>query len=105
MKKLIDPAMDRIFETLGEEEDIEIRRGGIYHDYVPGIFCDKGVEIVNEYTVISSSQPQLLIRESDLPDELKTSDRLMIRGEPYKIRDTDQDGYGNLILELFKVGT
>ncbi|NRA62966.1 MAG: hypothetical protein HRU19_29330 [Pseudobacteriovorax sp.] len=104
MRELIDPAMDRIFEVLGEEEDIEIQRDGLFLDQVRGVFCDEGQELENEHVIISSSEPRLLIRESDLAEELSPTDRLLIREDIYRIKDTDQDGYGNLILELFKVG-
>ena len=105
MRELIDPAMDRIFDVLGEEDDVEIHKDGLFLYEIRGVFCERSEDLEGEHLVISSSDPSVLIREADLLEELSAADRLIIRGDIYRIKDTDPDGYGNLLLELFKVGT
>lgn len=100
--KLTAGAQEHFKSTFGETVEYEPRLGGSLS--VVGVFNDKAL-FVDPQTeqVVSSQQPTLGVKRSDLDAAPIKGDRVTIRGKKYLVHDSQEDGEGWLHLFLHEV--
>jgi len=71
---------------------------------VRGVYEDQYQEVDPQTQVaVISQQPMLFCRLQDLPETRGRGDRITVRGETYRVREEQPDGYGNTDIYLHRV--
>ncbi len=93
-----------VFATFGEP--VTLFQEGQAPLALTGIFKAEH-EAVNVQTrvPVSSVQPMVELRESEMPDGVEEGDSLLIRGKRYFVVDVRPDGYGTFKVFLHKAGS
>ncbi|GHV50512.1 hypothetical protein FACS1894168_1720 [Deltaproteobacteria bacterium] len=87
-----------VFSTIGEPVIVNGKTvTGIFRAEHEAVDVETGV-------AVSSVQPLLEVRESDLPETVDDGDPVIIRGLAYVVADARPDGFGVLKLFLHKIG-
>ena len=103
-KERANRALGIITKALGEEIEYRPRnRPGVR--YKMNAVFDNNYEVVDPETnqVISSNAPRVGVRYSDLIDPPEKDDRVYIKGELFKVYDSQEDGQGGTVLYLHKL--
>lgn len=96
---------DIIKDTFNEKLDVvfEPLAGG--SNTIQGVFNTRHVAVdPNTEQVVSSNQPTLGIKLSDLNAVPRKRDRVKVRGKTYLVADCQEDGEGWAVLFLHEVG-
>lgn len=100
--KLTAGIQEHFKNTFGESVEYEPRLGG--STTLVGVFNDKAL-FVDPQTqqVVSSQQPTLGVKRSDMDAAPVKGDRVIVRGKKYLVHDSQEDGEGWLHLFLHEV--
>ena len=93
-----------VFATFGEP--VTLHQEGLAPFTVRGIFMAEYEAVdVRAGVPVTSTQPMVELRESELPDGVEEGDSLLIRGKRYSVVDVRADGYGTFKVFLHKAGS
>lgn len=95
-------ALRAVVQTMGDREPVVYRQRGNAHE-VRGVFQAAHTGLDPETGVqVRSTQPVLLIDQTDLPVKPTQSDEVDVRGVTYKVRDVQPDGHTGVLLMLHR---
>lgn len=102
-QSMMDSAMGVVIGSLGEDEPVTYQRGAGTTYSIGGVFQEMHEELDPEVGgIISSDQPELLIRNSDLPLAPQRGDRVEVRGRWFTVADAQPDGNAGTLLLLHR---
>ena len=99
---LADGIITNAVSSFGETVSYLPKSGGRHQ--LEGIF-DNTFEQVDPDTeqVVATNQPILGLRNADLKFEIKKGDRVIVRGQKYRVVDSQEDGIAAVSVLLHKV--
>jgi hypothetical protein len=101
-KDLFGCALGTLTTCLGETVTYKPCRGGSVE--IEAVFDRTYVSVDPETEqVISTNEPMLGVRLSDLPFKPQKNDRVLICGETFKVIDSQEDGQGGASLLMHRV--
>ena len=103
-RDLTNKLLDSAFSKFGEEQKVKYRpsTGGTFT--IRGIFDEMWEEVDPDTGIkISTTQPNLGIKENELPFAPLTGDTVEVISEIFKVTDVQEDGQGASTLFLHRV--
>lgn len=95
-----DLAMQALTDILTHiGEDVDYQHGEDSPEVIRGVYNERH-QAIDAGIVVSSAQPNLLIKLADLSEPPDTGDQVSLRGRTFKVVNVENDGEGGAVLYL-----
>lgn len=102
---MVDDVLERCLEAFGEEVEYRLSLTSPFNPVtIRGVFSSSHI-VLDPATnaAIDTQMPGVGIRLADLPRAPREGDRIIIRGQEYRVIESQEDGEGGSLLLLNKV--